>query len=307
MATYSKAGYFGWAGGGKDGAIVDIWLQSRFSNIPAFNSAPPAGAPDGGPVITGVAYGGHGAFNVTVSTLADYYLRIQYGGEAYWTEVPANVLQGGPVGGGGGGGGISVVTGDETSINVANGNTIPLISLMPGTGDVTWAAGSTATTLGGTSNVNAVVAALPSVSALAPLDSPHLTGDPRAPNPSTSMGAEPIATTDWVESQLLGPVPITSAATTNYLLSTDDSETRIEFSAGTAVTVTVDSQANEPFPTGTGIELVQMGIGQLVVGGATGVTVVSPNGLKSRAQYSSIYVTQSHTIDTWVVSGDSTT
>lgn len=79
MATYSKAGYFGWAGGGKDGAIVDIWLQSRFANIPAFNAAPPAGAPDGGPIITGIAYGGHGAYIIQVPVLGDYYLRIQYG------------------------------------------------------------------------------------------------------------------------------------------------------------------------------------------------------------------------------------
>ena len=37
MTTYSIAGAFGWAGGGKGGAIVDIWATSRFAGIPAMS------------------------------------------------------------------------------------------------------------------------------------------------------------------------------------------------------------------------------------------------------------------------------
>jgi hypothetical protein len=95
MTTYSKSGYFGWAGGGKSGALVDMWLASRFATPPQENTAPPSGSPDGGPVTSGVQYGGPGAFTVTVSTLADYYLRVQYGGVAYWSECSAGSLVGG--------------------------------------------------------------------------------------------------------------------------------------------------------------------------------------------------------------------
>ena len=59
-------------------------------------------------------------------------------------------------------------------------------------------------------------------------------------------------------------------------------------------------------PTGTIINLRQMGTGQVTVVGLTGVTVLSPNGLKTRTQYSTISLVHSHTLDTWVVGGDST-
>lgn len=85
MTTYSLAGAFGWAGGGKSGATVDIWGTSRFSGPPAENQAPPSGTPDAGPVTTGASFGSPGAFEITgITVLQDYYVRIQYGGNTYW-------------------------------------------------------------------------------------------------------------------------------------------------------------------------------------------------------------------------------
>ena len=213
MTTYSKSGSFGWAGGGKGGAIVDMWAQSRFGSPPAENAAPPSGSPDGGPVTTGTAYGSPGAFTVTVTVIQDYYLRVQYGGQSYWSAVPANDLAGAPVASG-----VTDVTGDETSIHVVNGTTVPVVSLKAGTGDVTWSAGSTATTLVGTSNVNTVVGALANVTAklstataastYAPLNSATLTGTPSLPTGTIGVTQSPgnngtaLATTAFVQAAI---------------------------------------------------------------------------------------------------------
>ena len=98
MTTYSKSGSFGWAGGGKSGAIVDLWAASRFGVYPpAENSAPPSGSPDAGPVTTGVEYGSPGAYLITgIPTVQDYCIRIQYGNQTYWGEVSAASLGGQP-------------------------------------------------------------------------------------------------------------------------------------------------------------------------------------------------------------------
>ena len=101
MTAYTKAGSFGWAGGGKAGALVDLWATSRFAGFPVQNQAPPSGNPDAGPVTTGANFGNPGAFVISgIPTVQDYYIRVQYGGETLWGACPAATLGG--VGGGGG-------------------------------------------------------------------------------------------------------------------------------------------------------------------------------------------------------------
>lgn len=95
MTTYAKQGYFGYAGGGKSGALVDLWAASRFAGFPVQNQAPPSGNPDAGPVTSGENYGGPGAFLVTgIPSEVDYYVRVQYGGNTYWSACPKNTLLG---------------------------------------------------------------------------------------------------------------------------------------------------------------------------------------------------------------------
>ena len=112
MTTYSKAGSFGWAGGGKSGAIVDLWAANRFAGFPVQNEAPPSGSPDAGPVTTGAIFGNPGGYLITgISTLQDYYVRIQYGGQTFWGAAPASSL------GGGSGGVQSVVAGTNITVD----------------------------------------------------------------------------------------------------------------------------------------------------------------------------------------------
>lgn len=96
MTTYTKSGSFGWAGGGKSGAIVDLWAASRCGNVlPVQGAAPPSGSPDAGPVTTGSDDGNPGGYVITgITTVQDYYVRIQYGGVAYWGGCSAGSLAG---------------------------------------------------------------------------------------------------------------------------------------------------------------------------------------------------------------------
>jgi hypothetical protein len=99
--TYTKSGSFGFAGGGKSGAIVDLWAASRFGSLPpAEDQAPPSGSPDAGPVTTSTVDGNPGAFYITgITVVQDYWIRVQYGGKTYWGGCPAATLGGVTTGG----------------------------------------------------------------------------------------------------------------------------------------------------------------------------------------------------------------
>lgn len=97
--TYTKAGSFGFAGGGKSGALVDLWLASRFPNPPGENQAPPVGVADSVQVTTGPSFGNPGAYVITgITVAADYYVRVQYGGVTYWASAPQTSLSGSAIG-----------------------------------------------------------------------------------------------------------------------------------------------------------------------------------------------------------------
>jgi hypothetical protein len=94
MAVF-KQGYFGWAGGGKNGAIVNGYAATRFSTFPQLNDPPPdTNPPDGGPVTTDNSFGGPGAFLVPLQVVQDYWFSFDYGGIRTWAFVAAESLSG---------------------------------------------------------------------------------------------------------------------------------------------------------------------------------------------------------------------
>jgi len=80
---------------------------------------------------------------------------------------------------------------------------------------------------------------------------------------------------------------ITDANTTKTLTNTDAFD-YIRFTNGTAITVTVQNQAGTTWPADTEILMEQAGAGQITVTGATSVTIVSSQTLKSNKQYAVI-------------------
>jgi hypothetical protein len=100
------------------------------------------------------------------------------------------------------------------------------------------------------------------------------------------------------------PFLATNAQTgTTYTLVLADQGKLVEMSNASAITLTVPLNSSVAFPTGTQINLLQTGAGQVTVAGAGGVTVNATPGLKLRAQWSSATLVKRGT-DTWVLLGD---
>lgn len=88
-----------------------------------------------------------------------------------------------------------------------------------------------------------------------------------------------------------------------YTTVLTDRDKLVEIGSGSAVTVTIPTNASVAYPVGTSIDILQTGAGQVTIAGAGGVTVNATPGLKLRTQWSSATLFKRAT-DTWVVFGD---
>ena len=104
------------------------------------------------------------------------------------------------------------------------------------------------------------------------------------------------------------PLPaINSTALTSYTLALSDNNATVSTSSGSAVAVTIPTNASVPFPVGSQVLLYQAGAGQITVAGAGGVTLRSSGGkTKTSAQYALATLLKLAT-DEWVLGGDITT
>jgi hypothetical protein len=103
---------------------------------------------------------------------------------------------------------------------------------------------------------------------------------------------------------LVGALPkaINTQTVTSYTLALSDAGKLVTLSNGSAVTLTVPTNATTAFALGATVDLAQLGAGQVTIGGA-GVTLRSTPGLKISAQYGGARLVKIDT-DTWLVTGD---
>jgi uncharacterized protein (DUF2147 family) len=97
---------------------------------------------------------------------------------------------------------------------------------------------------------------------------------------------------------------VTNAQTgTTYTLVLTDAGKLVEMSNAAAITLTIPTNSSVAFPTGTQIDLLQTGAGQVTVGGA-GVTLQSEGSkLKLKGQYAAATLIKRAT-NTWVLIGN---
>jgi 2-keto-4-pentenoate hydratase len=88
-----------------------------------------------------------------------------------------------------------------------------------------------------------------------------------------------------------------------YTPVTGDANALIRALNATGTTVSIPANANVAFPTGTHMDFEQTTTGQVIVTGATGVTVSGTPTTKGRAQYSGLTAVKVGT-NTWWVVGD---
>ena len=98
-------------------------------------------------------------------------------------------------------------------------------------------------------------------------------------------------------------VPINAQTGTTYTLALSDLGKMVTLSNASAITLTVPPNSSEAFPVGAGIDLAQIGAGQVTVAQGSGVTVNATPGLKFRAQYAGATLRKTGT-DTWLLFGD---
>lgn len=117
---------------------------------------------------------------------------------------------------------------------------------------------------------------------------------------SSSTGA-------WkLETQILNAaqLEINAQTGTTYTLALSDAGKLVTLSNASPIALTVPLNSSIAFPTGTQVNLAQIGAGRVTVAGASGVTVNSALGLKTRTQYSVLTCIKTAT-DTWLLTGDS--
>lgn len=123
------------------------------------------------------------------------------------------------------------------------------------------------------------------------------TGPSGAQGPAGATGATGPGGVDAINAQ----------TGTTYTFALSDKDDLVTASNASAQTYTIPLNSSVAFPTGTLINLIQIGSGQVTVQGAGGVTVLSTGGTaaqpKTRAQYSSLTCIKAAT-DTWYVVGD---
>jgi len=120
---------------------------------------------------------------------------------------------------------------------------------------------------------------------------------------SKASNTDPVITGEInTTGNVIGHITINSKSTSYTLVLSDDGDF-LEFTNSTSASVTVPTNLSVEFPIGTVITILQAGTGQLTIAPASGVTVNSTPGLKTRAQWSVVTLIKRGT-NTWLATGD---
>lgn len=143
---------------------------------------------------------------------------------------------------------------------------------------------------------------------------PHLTAaeladDDQIPVSDSSQpeGEKDATTTIGAVREAVGggsTVDINAQTSTTYTLVLGDAGKLVTLTNGSAITLTVPTNASVAFPVGTVVALAQLGAGLVSVAGDTGVTIngVTPGDEDLVGQWATASLTKLAT-DTWLLSG----
>jgi hypothetical protein len=146
--------------------------------------------------------------------------------------------------------------------------------------------------------------------AKAPLASPTFTGTVVLPNSTvtSAMIASDAVTQAKIADRSVGSAELTNLTLnaqtgTTYTLALTDAHDLVTLSNASAITLTIPTNASVAFTIGDQVNIVQLGAGQVTVGGA-GVTIRSQGSkLKLNGQYSAATLIKIGT-DEWILVGN---
>ncbi len=103
----------------------------------------------------------------------------------------------------------------------------------------------------------------------------------------------------------LGDVKNWTVPTASTTLVLDDASRVVEVDSATPVNITIPAMASVPWIKGNMVEVVQVGVGQVTFVADSGVTLLTPSTLTTRARYSTVRL-RMRTSNNWVLDGDLT-
>ncbi|AMS02775.1 minor tail protein [Gordonia phage Yeezy] len=204
------------------------------------------------------------------------------------------------------------------STQVAAGNDSRIVNAVPNSRTVTAGTGLSG---GGTLDVNRTLSVLYGNTANTATQGNDLRlSDTRTPTDNTVSTAKiqdgavtlaklatavSVSIQQMIDASVLAAQLVASNAQAGaYTLVATDANKAVEVTSGSAVNVTIPTNASVAFPIGTVIEVDQMGAGKVTIVGASGVTVQSAVATPTtRAQYSAL-VLRKRAADLWLVTGD---
>ena len=136
------------------------------------------------------------------------------------------------------------------------------------------------------------------------LTSPSMTS-PTVSSGALTVSSSGITFADGTQTGegVLSRTPIISKSASYTLSALSERDSLIEMNSGSAVTLTIPTNATLALPVGTSIDVLAVGAGAVTIAGAAGVTVNATPGLILRTQWSACTLFKRAT-DTWVVYGD---
>ena len=139
---------------------------------------------------------------------------------------------------------------------------------------------------------------------LATLTSPIFTGTPVAPTAAIGTNDTQIATTEFVYNAVTRTQ--SNKIPSSYTLALSDAGKFVEMDVSTSNTLTIPQDSAVNFPSGTSIDVVQLGEGETTIVADTNVNIRSNGGkLKLSGQYSAASLYKRDAND-WIVIGDLT-
>jgi hypothetical protein len=196
------------------------------------------------------------------------------------------------------------MAGNEVTVTVSGGTTTTVT--VPGS------TGTPAPTItnGGTANVTVT-----SVGERGPQGEPG-PASTELRSTATHLQWRAIGGSDWTNlvalAAITGPQGATGSfaaaqeinpQTADYTLAIADSGRLITVASGSQVTITIPAGGSVAFPVGTHIDIARIGVGAVVIAGASGVTVNGALGLKLRDRYSAATLIEV-AADSWIAVGD---
>lgn len=111
----------------------------------------------------------------------------------------------------------------------------------------------------------------------------------------------------WAAVTVTAPTTIPATIQTgSYTLALSNAGQVLEVNSASAATITIPPNSSVAFPTGTFLEIHQLGAGQVTIAAGAGVTIRTRGGALKSAGQNAVMSLRKRSTDEWIIAGDLT-